>query len=288
MKPKRIKKIFKIFGLILLVVFSVLLIVLINFISPKTDREVMSRFKEAEVQPHLSYEYFKGREVRLIKMQKKLDTLLPTLVFVHGSPGSSMDFQRYLKDSVLNNLANIIAYDRVGYGTSNTGKVLESLEEEVNLLHQLLKDLNTSKVILIGYSYGGTLVMASEKKFKKKVILAASVRGDLEPMFWMMNFYKWRFTRPFVPKVLRGASIEKLRHVTELPNYKNNWNLSPSSVLSIHGKEDMIVPYQNSLFLEQVLGAKKFSLIPIEEGNHSLIWSNFDIIRTALLNSIRE
>jgi len=65
MKPKRIKKIFKIFGLILLVVFSVLLIVLINFISPKTDREVMSRFKEAEVQPHLSYEYFKGREVRL-------------------------------------------------------------------------------------------------------------------------------------------------------------------------------------------------------------------------------
>jgi predicted esterase len=76
--------------------------------------------------------------------------------------------------------------------------------------------------------------------------------------------------------------------VTELPNYKNSWNLSQSSVLSIHGKEDMIVPYQNSLFLEQVLGAKKFSLIPIEEGNHSLIWSNFDIIRTALLNSIRE
>lgn len=288
MKPKRIKKIFKITGLILLLVFSILIYALIDFISPKTDAEVKKKFEEAAFQPVLSYESFQGREVRMLRMQKELDTLLPTLFFVHGSPGSSMDFQRYLKDSMLNSMANVMAYDRIGYGRSKTGEVLGSIEEEVILLHQLLKELNTSKVILVGYSYGGTVVMASEKQFKKKIVLAASVRGDLEPMFWALNLYKWNLTRPLVPKVFQAATIEKLRHVEELPLYAKKWDLSPTSVLSVHGKEDFIVPYQNSLFLEQIFDVNKFDLIPLEEGDHSLIWSNFDLIKDVLINSIKE
>ncbi len=288
MKRRLIKKIFKIIGWTFLVVFVILTYLVYSFTSPKSNAEIEGKFEDSAFKPALSTEIFKGKEVRLIRMQHAIDTLLPTLFFVHGSPGSAMDFQRYFKDSTLNNLANIISYDRIGYGTSNTGNVLESLEEEVNLLHQLLKDLNTPKVILIGYSYGGTVVMASEKEFKKKIILAAAVRGDLEPMFWAINLYKWNLSRPLVPKVFRGASIEKLRHVMELPGYEKKWNVSPSNVLSIHGKEDFIVPYQNSLFLKQLFEPSKFSLISIEEGNHSLIWSNFDEIKMALVNSIKE
>lgn len=288
MKASLIKKILKITGFIFLVVCILLGYLLYNFISPSTDSEIRKKFEDTAFQPNISYELYKGREVRLIKMRQAIDTLLPTLFFVHGSPGSSMDFQRYLKDSTLNSLANIVTYDRIGYGLSHTGVVLESLEDEVDLLHQLIKTIQARNIIMVGYSYGGTVVMASEKGYKKKIVLAAAVRGDLEPMFWAMNVYKWKYSRPVVPQVLQGASIEKLRHVTELPTYGNRWSLSPSRVLSIHGKEDFIVPFENSLYLEQLFDADKFSLIPLEEGDHSLIWTNFEFIKTELIKSIKE
>jgi pimeloyl-ACP methyl ester carboxylesterase len=73
-----------------------------------------------------------------------------------------------------------------------------------------------------------------------------------------------------------------------LPAYKDKWNLSPSRVLSIQGKKDRIVPFENSLFLERVLDKGKFNLIPLPEGNHSLIWTNFDVIKHELINTIEE
>lgn len=288
MKGRLMKRLFKVIGITILLVLVVLIYLVYSFTSPSTDGEIMEKFEDAPFKPHIHYESFKGKRVRMIDMQKSIDTLLPTLVFVHGSPGSAMDFQRYLKDSTLNKMANLMSFDRIGYGIENTGENLGSLEEEVALLHQLLESYQKSKVILIGYSYGGTTVMASEEAFRKKIILAASVRGELEPMFWAMKLYEWRITRPLIPKVFRAASREKYRHITELPRYESVWVKSPSRVLSIHGKEDFIVPYENSLYLEKLFNSNKFELLPLEEGSHSLIWTNFDIIKSNIIKSIQE
>lgn len=266
----------------------ILVYLIYAFTSPSSDAEILEKFEGDSIQPIISYEVFKDKQVRVIAMQKEIDSLLPILFFVHGSPGSSMDFRRYLSDPVLNSLANIISYDRIGYGPERTGEVLNTLQEEVDLLHQLLKGMDVSKVVLVGYSYGGTVVMASDLDYKKKIALAASVKGDLEPMFWAMNLYSWKLTRPLIPKVFRGASIEKFRHVTELGEYEKKWNVSKSKVLSIHGKEDFIVPFENSIYLQQLLGKTKFSLIPLEEGNHSLIWTNFDLIKIELIKSLSK
>lgn len=288
MKKKWLRKVFKITGWTLLVLIIILGYLLYRFTSPNSDQEIIDKFKGETYHPHIVYKNFKGYKVRVVHMQAKIDTTLPIIFFVHGSPGSSMDFQRYMKSEALNKIANIIAYDRVGYGELHTGEVLNSLEEEVDLLHYLMKGMDTKKVILTGYSYGGTVIMASTKSYKKKIALAAAVRGDLEPMFWALNLYKWPLTRPLVPKVFKAATIEKLRHVNELQAYEHIWNLSPARVLSIHGKHDFIVPFQNSLFLKSLFDSKKFSLIPLEEGDHALIWSDFDLIKSELLKSVEE
>ena len=288
MKKHWIRKVIKIIGWTLLVLIIVLSYLVYRFISPNTDDEIIKNFKGETYQPHISYENFKDNKVRVIHMQKEIDKKLPIIFFVHGSPGSSMDFKRYMKSEALNEAANIISYDRVGYGQFNTGEVLNSLEDELALMHQLLRGMDLKKVVLVGYSYGGTLIMASNKDYKKKIALAAAVRGDLEPMFWVINLYKWPLTRPMVPKVFKGATLEKIRHLTELKAYKNKWTLSPSQVLSIHGKEDYIVPIENSIFLDSLFNGEKFSLITLENGNHSLIWTNFKLIEAELLKSVKE
>lgn len=288
MTGKIIKRILKILGGIFAILLITFYLLVHSFINPKSDEKILAKFEELDRFPELSYIDFNGEKVRRIQMKPILDTLLPTLVFVHGSPGSFMDFKRYLADSALNNHANIIAYDRIGYGVNNKGKVLNSLEEEKAVLDKVLEDVKLSKVILIGYSYGGTLIMASDKNYKRKVALAPSVRGDLEPMFWLMNLTLWKLSRPFVPKVLLAASSEKFRHVDELPDFEDRWNKSGSRVLAIHGEKDKIVPFENSVYLKNIFEREKFVLIPIKRGNHSLIWTNFDLIKDEIIKSLED
>jgi pimeloyl-ACP methyl ester carboxylesterase len=128
--------------------------------------------------------------------------------------------------------------------------------------------------------------MAAIENYKQKIALAPSVRGDLEPMFWVLKLYEWNATRTLIPEILQAASKEKLKHVTELPTLKKQWNISKSKVLVIHGTSDKIVPFENSLFLEKIMDKDKFSLISIKKGTHALVWTDFELIISEILKTL--
>ena len=272
----------RIAGLSLLLILIVLAVVAYRFISPKSDQQIIASFEGDKHQPHIELFDFNGNRVRVIQMQPELDTTLPSLVFVHGSPGSSQDFKRYLKDDDLNTRFNLIAYDRVGYSDRNPGTLLKSVDEEVDLLHALVKEYDLRNTTAVGYSYGGTVVMASPANYHRKVVLAAAVKGELEPMFWGLKLYQWKLTRPLLPDVIRAASEEKLRHIEELNGDDMRWKASSSKVLAVHGTKDYIVPYQNSVYLAELLG-DRLKLVTLEEGDHALIWNEFELIKKLLL-----
>lgn len=287
-RKKLLKRVFAILGAIVVLVLLGAYLAFDHFVNPKSDEEIINSLRDGGVDPYISYRNFNNKKIRLLTTKKELDNKLPILVFIHGSPGSFMDFKRYLMDEDLNSKANLLAYDRPGYSREGKGDILASLKLEVELLEYVLKDFEVDQIILVGYSYGGTLVMASSLPYRKKIALAAAVRGELEPMYWALNLTQWELSKPFVPVVLQAAATEKFRHVEELDGYEKKWDLSPAPVLSIHGKEDTIVPYQNSLFLESLFGVDQFKLISLEKGNHSLIWTNFDLIKSELIKSIGE
>lgn len=289
MKRKKLTRwILRIIGILLFIIIVGVTILFNRFFSPLTDSDIEEEFKSDSVQVFIEHLEYKEKKVRVIKMQETIDSTLATLIFVHGSPGSSMDFKRYLGDKELNLVTNVLAYDRVGYGAFDQGEILQSLEEEVEVMHRVIESVESNNIILIGYSYGGTTVMASAKDVEKKIILAAAVKGDLEPMFWALNLYKWNFTRPMVPKVFQAASEEKFRHLDELTEFENRWNQSSANVISIHGDSDKIVPYENSLFLKKIIDPEKYELVTLKKGTHSLIWTNFDFIKKELLKVIEQ
>jgi len=283
MKKNWKKLAMKIIGVTVLILLIVLTVGVYRFSDRKSDKKIVKIFKKDSAQVFIKHLNFKDKDIRVLEMQRKLDTALPVIVFVHGSPGSALDFKKYLMDVDINLKYNIISYDRVGYGDIATGEIFNSISEEVQVLHEVIKNIDPRKIVLVGYSYGGTIALASTKNFKIKIILAGAVRGDLEPMFWVLNFYKWNITRPIVPKVLQAASKEKLKHVTELPEYEDKWGISDSPILTIHGNKDKIVPYENSLFLKDKLDEDKFTLLTIEKGSHSLVWTNFALIKNEIL-----
>lgn len=281
-----VRKILKILGGLFLLVFIVLIVLFYRFSAPKSNQQIQEDFREEGQTVFIRNKDFQGFNYRILSMQQKIDTTLPTLVFIHGSIGSALDFKKYLIDQDLNNGANLIAYDRVGYGPFQAGDVQTSIKFESALLEDLLANIDPEKTVLIGYSYGGPIALASKKDYKKLILVAPAVYSKVEPMPWALNLYKWSATRWLLPKTWQAASKEKLSHPIDLENYENDWFSTPAKIVSIHGDEDWIVPYENSLFLKENFKKEQFELVTLKNTGHGLVWSQYNVIKNQLLQQL--
>jgi len=278
------KKILKIIGIVLLILFIGLYILFYRMTAPKSDEKVLADFEELGVTPTITHEKFKTFDYRKVAVVK--DTSLPTLVFVHGTIGSVLDFKEYMTDSIMLTKANTIIYDRVGYNYDEQNEVQESIAFEVEMLEDIVKDLNPEKTILVGYSYGGPIALASKKKYKKVILFAPAVYSKVEPMPSMINVYKWKLTRWMVPPIWKQASKEKMSHKEDLEKFEKTWNENPNQVVSVHGNADWIVPYSNSEYLQELFPKEQFSIITIPDAGHGFVWSKFSELNPILLKEI--
>lgn len=256
-----------------------------NFSTPQSDEEIIASFSEKEYNAKIHYLDFDTRKVRIVSSKNVIDKTLPTIVFIHGSIGSSTDFEKYMTDNDLNEKANFISYDRIGYGQYQKGNILNSIEKETELLKKVISHLNLENIILVGYSFGGPIAFNYTLKnpIEKLVLCAPALYAKHEKIPGMINFYKWKLTRFLVPDVWKSASKEKLSHADDLLNFKEKWRQTTSKVISIHGNSDWIVPYENSMTLQKEMPDDLFKMVTIEGAGHGLIWSNFDVIKKELL-----
>ena len=280
---KLFKKGLKIIGAILVVLLIAVYFLFVNFSAPKSDDEIRELFNNTRTETFIGISSYKDFKFRTVSVQKEIDTAKITLVFVHGAIGSAIDFKNYMTDSLMRIKFNMVSYDRVGYNYNDEILAQKSLKFEVDVLKDFIKNLNPKKTILVGYSYGGPIVLAVKDKYKQVILLAPAVYSKVEPMPFMLNFYKWKLTRWLVPQVWKSASVEKMTHKSELEKYQENWKINSSQIVSIHGDSDGIVPYENSLYLRKQFPKKQFTLKTINNAGHSLVWSNFEFIKNELL-----
>ena len=91
---KIFKKGLKIFSVIIAVIIIVLIVLFYRFSTPKSDEKIRSEFSKSNSEVFIEQAQFKNFKYRIIKTQKKIDTTLPTIIFIHGSIGSVLDFKR--------------------------------------------------------------------------------------------------------------------------------------------------------------------------------------------------
>tara|TARA_B110000285_G_C15001353_1_gene551586 strand:+ start:41 stop:892 length:852 start_codon:yes stop_codon:yes gene_type:complete len=249
--------------------------------SPKSDEKVLQKFYGQGIVPEISKLNFNNFDFRKVSIYR--DSTPPTIVFVHGAIGSVLDFSEYMMDSLLLKKANMIVYDRIGYNHKDKNNVQESIAFERDMLEEVVKGLALEKTILVGYSYGGPIALASYKKYKKVILLAPAVYSKVEPMPWLLNLNKWKLTRWLIPPVWKQASREKLSHKRELEKFENKWHLNSNKIVSIHGNSDWIVPFSNSEYLNTIFPPSQLELIALDNAGHELIWSHFKQIKLELL-----
>jgi len=102
----------------------------------------------------------------------------PAVVFIHGNPGSCLDFQPVM--NVLSPRLRTLAFDRPGYGWSRRPSAEMTPSEQAAFIHEAVKFLGYTRPIIAGFSYGGPVALAYTLDYPAEVgglVLLAAV-GD--------------------------------------------------------------------------------------------------------------
>lgn len=213
---------------------------------------------------------------------------LPTIVFVHGSPGSWDAFEAFMRDQLLLGKYRMISVDRPGFGYSNFGDAMH-LQDQSMIINALFeKEQNGKPVYLVGHSLGGPLIvqMAVDKPgyFDALVILAGSIDPKQEtPERWrpllMNNPLKF-----LVPGAMRPSNDELWYLKKDLKILAPLMSQVRTRVFIVHGDKDILVPYANMAFgVKAFTNVKSLDTLTIPGANHFIPWSHYKTVRSVLL-----
>jgi pimeloyl-ACP methyl ester carboxylesterase len=273
-----------------MIVFGIILIAWIVFAQScmtfrKADGEMKKEFESKGVVLKTITEKIDGRNIHYA--QTGQDSL-PTLVFIHGTPGSWNAFANYLEDPDLLQKYRLISIDRPGFGYSDFGRA-ENLRRQSELISPLLYKLdNGQPVYLIGHSLGGPMIIllaADNPNFVDGLVL---ISGSVDPAIEKPE--KWRpliFNTPlnlFVPGAFRPSNVELWYLKTDLVKLEEAYKKVDCPVYFIHGERDTWVPPGNVSYAKKMLvNAKSIEEHMLPGGNHFIPWTKYKEIKEVLL-----
>jgi uncharacterized protein len=253
-----------------------------------SDKELTKTFRERGVD--VSIRYYKSGD-RVMRYTVTGDDSLPTLLFLHGSPGSLSYYGRRYADSAIRGRFRVFAVDRPGYGYSGFGDPEPSIEKQAALIRPILDSLHTAKhpVILVAGSYGASVAsrMAMDYPWLVDglVLTGPAIGPGREKIFWFTFIIEHWSIRWFIPRLFRSANTEKVHHKEELEKMLPYWKNIRVPVIYLQGEDDNIVDTSNAGFArEQLVNAPYLDIRFIKGRSHLLARYEWQSIRKAILD----
>lgn len=257
-----------------------------------TPEETKKAFVNEEFQPELLISTATERPINYVEIGN--DTL-PTVIFVHGSPGSWSAFVDFLKTDSLLKEVRMVSVDRPGFGYSGFGDAEESLEKQAAYLKPIVakQQQNGKQVILVGHSLGGPLIARMAMDYPELidglVFVAGSVAPELEPARWYRYILDAPPVKYFIPKSFRASNFEILHLKEELELMLPLWKTIQQPCIVIQGEDDSLVPAANADFLKRkFINAEYLEIQKVAGMNHFVPWSNPELIAEAVLDLVKE
>ncbi len=240
-----------------------------------SDTKAKQQFTEAGVELQTPVKKINGFPLHYA--QTGSDTM-PTLLFVHGTPGSWNAFKAYLKNKELLQHYRIISVDRPGFGYSDFGHAM-NLRAQTDIIATWMDSLyNNKPFIIIGHSLGGPIaikIAAARPQYTKAIVLLA---GSQDPAAEKPE--KWRpvlFKTPLnylIPGALRPSNEELWYLKKDLVEMNPDYEKVTCPVYILHGNKDMLVPYSNVAYTQKMLSKTDSVFVTtFEKENHFIVWT---------------
>lgn len=216
---------------------------------------------------------------RILWAQKRATNTDWTIVFIHGTPGRAGVWREQFAHPFPN--ADLIAYDRPGFGDSTPIVAHPRLDQQVEALTNLLAAATiTNRVLLVGHSYGGPIALLAAIKHPDKVAGALLIGGDVSPKLEEMLWIQYAGNSPIlewlVPRNLRQCNREILAAPRDLVEVQDELSKLAVPVVLVRGTSDGLVQVENVVWLESRLAAlgktNLFAKIVLPGANHFIPW----------------
>lgn len=217
---------------------------------------------------------------------------LPTLFFVHGSPGSWNAFQNYMMDADLLKRFRIISVDRPGFGYSDFGSAYRLAEQASMISAVIAKENNNKPVHLAGHSIGGPIIikMAQDDpgRYASLVLLAGSISPKDEPKEYWRYLFMYTPLRLLMPGAFKPSNNEIIYFKKDLYDIDSGYASIQIPVTFIHGSADRFVTVKNVDYGKQQLANNpNVKMIIIPGAGHFIPWAHYGIIKEHLLSLAR-
>jgi pimeloyl-ACP methyl ester carboxylesterase len=256
----------------------------------KADDEMRKEFQQNGVTLKTATEKIEGRHIHYA--QTGQDSL-PTLAFIHGTPGSWNAFSNYMEDKDLLQKYRMISIDRPGFGYSDFG-MAENLQRQSELMSPLFRKLRNGKPIyLIGHSLGAPMIILlfadNPDLFAGLVLISGSVDPAIEkPERWRPLIFNTPLNL-FVPGAFKPSNVELWYLKKDLIRLKEAYTKINCPVYFIHGDHDTWVPPGNVSYAKKLLvHAKSIEEHMLPGGNHFIPWTKYKEIKQVLLQLATE
>lgn len=251
------------------------LIVATSFLLPKTSPWVHKRYLVGDIPMHY--------------VESGMGHGRPTIIFIHGTPGSYTAAEDLMRDSILGQRLHWVVPDRAGFGQSGQGTPVTSLAEHVRLLEPLLLQHSTDgrRVLLMGHSYGGPvaalMAMQHPDKVSSLFLVAASVDPGAEKIKWIQHVGRWPIVRNLLPSSLYNCNEEIFALKEQLQLLQPRWAQLRVPTVVLQGERDDLVPPVNADFIARHMQAQYCTILRYPHENHFIPFTKPELVRQAML-----
>jgi pimeloyl-ACP methyl ester carboxylesterase len=218
---------------------------------------------------------------------------LPTIIFIHGSPGSWNAFENYLEDSDLLRNFRLISIDRPGFGYSDFGKAAH-LNLQSELISKLFRVINNGKPLyLVGHSLGGPMVVKLAAENPRLINAIVILSGSLDPAEEASEWWRKVLGKTplyyFVPGAFRPSNRELLYFKDDVYSLADDFDKVTCRVYLVHGNADKWVPPGNVAYAAQKLvNTRAVEVHMLEGANHFIPRTRYNEIKTLLMSTNRS
>lgn len=223
----------------------------------------------------------------------------PTVVFLHGTPGSWRSLGRMMIREDLRSRAHLVSIDRPGWGLSllPDGRRSEpDFDAQIALITPLLRRLKERSggqaLLLVGHSYGGSIapyIAFRHPELVDGILMAASA---IDPELGKPRWYNYAastwLVSPFLGNGMRKANDEIWGVYDALERLTPWWQQATLPLIFLQGEEDELVDPRNLDFAERVLPASNTTVMRLPDQGHLLQVQRRDLLASLTLQLLDE
>jgi len=254
----------------------------------RSDEELKKIFSENNIDARIGYYTTHGRMLRYVEAG---NDSLPTILLLHGSPGSISYYHRRYTDSLIERHFKVFAVDRPGYGYSGFGDPEPSIQKQAEMIRPLLDSIHQAAhpIIIVGGSYGASiacrLAMDHPELVDGLVLTGPAIGPGMEKYFWFTSIIEHWSIRWFIPRIFRSANTEKVHHKKELEKMLPYWKDIEVPVVYLQGIDDDIVDTTNAGFARKhLINAPYLDIRFLQGRKHLLARYEWQAIKKAILD----